>query len=150
MYLIGTAAAGTKGKSTCVALWSFLYWILYLEPSFTKKGVREKLWQLILRAMSSWILLCVVKKPNDFVSHSRNISPVKHLTLTPNTMHYLPVWTMQTFVSEFYLKLSQYLWKVGGLCLEAAVGNISVLDTLLDFSASAPFCLSCEHIWIDE
>lgn len=37
---------------------------------------------------------------------------------------------MQTFVSEFYLKLSQYLWKVGGLCLEAAVGNISVLDTL--------------------
>ena len=57
---------------------------------------------------------------------------------------------MQTFVSEFYLKLSQYLWKVGGLCLEAAVGNISVLDTLLDFSASALFCLSCEHILIDE
>lgn len=56
-------------------LCSFLYWDLFLEPSFMGKKSQ------ILRAVNSWIPHCVVKRANSFLSNRRNISLAKVLAV---------------------------------------------------------------------
>lgn len=76
LYLIGTAVSYQGQTHLHSTLCSFIYWELYLEPSFSMEK-KVKLWEPILRAVNSWIPHWVVKRANSFASNRSNIGLVK-------------------------------------------------------------------------